>query len=430
MKSSLFYILLFLSVFNSHANTIEFLHDKDIEIKLMDAAYPTILEYAPAVNYPTSTIFQLGQAEIHFYLLSYKSKEYYLWVKDLSSSIEIDLSSPDINTSNILLISKSNWLSKKLNADNSELIDLQEIDLYYNQALDSLNGLAQSDAKYRAGNSFNTLVWDSRSAKRLFNFAVEHFNHQFDEKWIHSVPSYIQYWQLMYKLYYQYFHSNAFKELNNQEIKAEIESDFNYPESKTLVFHYFIRSGIALKALKGNLQFLKDNLSVKEKNIAEAAIQKQAVKVETNNQKIDFLFGIDIDGAMEGYFARDSSEKKNVLVFWSTWDSDMITEFNLLTDLKERFNEEYNYIHICMDAYETPEKTKAYIYQNRVGGFHLLPEQSSAFRKSNFRKELKIRDFPFYVLTDNQGKVMETESIPIEISNRLENKLNHFSTKK
>ncbi len=150
----------------------------------------------------------------------------------------------------------------------------------------------------------------------------------------------------------------------------------------------------------------------------------------SNSQKIDFIFGIDIDGAMSGYFARDSSERKNVMVFWSTWDRNMATEFNLLADLKEDFEEQYNFIHICIDAYETPEKTKSYIYQNRVGGFHLLPEQSNAFRKSSFKRDLKIRDFPFYVITDNDGKVMETESIPLEISNRLESKLKYFSTKK
>ncbi len=164
--------------------------------------------------------------------------------------------------------------------------------------------------------------------------------------------------------------------------------------------------------------------------LAEAYIQKQAIKDLSNKQKIDFLFGIDIDGAMEGYFARDSSEKKQVLIFWSTWDTNMASEFNLLLDLKESFKEHYNFIHICIDAYETPEKTKAFIYQNRVGGFHLLPEQSSAFRKSNFRKNEKIRDFPFYLLTDNYGNIIETEPVPLEISSRLENKLKYFSTKK
>ena len=85
----------------------------------------------------------------------------------------------------------------------------------------------------------------------------------------------------------------------------------------------------------------------------------------------------------------------------------MATEFNLLADLKEDYKREYTFIHICIDSYESPERTKSFIYRIGLGGFHLLPEQSNAFRKSNFRKDQKIRDFPFYVLTDNMGKLLK-----------------------
>ncbi|WMN11939.1 thioredoxin-like domain-containing protein [Marivirga salinae] len=424
------FLLILSSIINIHAKTITFLHDEDIEVKFQDAVHPQILDYAPQFIYPTSTIFQLAESKFHFYRLSFSEKEYYLWMEDLSTDIEINLSSPEINSSNVKMISKSDWYSAKVDLNNSALEELNEIDLYYANALDSLKRLAQTDDQFRAEKNYNTIVWNSRSAKNLYNLAIEKFSYQFDEKWINFIPAYTQYWQLMYKLYYQNYHVNSFKGLNKKEIKSTIDTDFNNPESNLLVFEHFFREGLTVSELKENYEFLKSDLDLKQQNLAEALIQSQAVKEVSRIQKIDFLFGIDIDGSMESYFARDSSEKKHVLVFWSTWDSRMTTEFNLLADLKNKFKEQYNFIHICIDAYEIPDKTKSFIYQNRVGGFHLLPEQSNAFRKSNFRKDQKIRDFPFYVLTDNSGKVIETESVPLEISNRLESKLKHFSTKK
>lgn len=431
MARLIFVLLLYSwSVLGIRASTITFLHDENMDVKIQDVLYPRILDYAPSYQYPTSTVFHLAQSDFNFYLLSFNSQQYYLWIEDSFLNLEIDLSNPANISSNAILISKSDWYSGKLVLNNATLEKLQEINLYYANALDGLNSLAQTDNQFRAEEDYDTIVWDSRSAKRLYNLAVEKFSYQFDEEWIYYSPAYNQYWQFLYTLYYQYYHTNSFKGQTKSEIKSTIETDFNYPESKVLVFHHFFREGLTLNELKENYELLKAEFSSRENTLAKAFIQRQAVKNLSRAKEVDFLFGIDIDGAMEGYFARDSSEKKHVLVFWSTWDPNMATEFNLLADLKKKFNERYNFIHICIDAYETPDKTKSFIYQNRIGGFHLLPEQSSAFRKSNFRKDQKIRDFPFYVLTDNSGKVIETESVPLEISSRLESKLKHFSTKK
>ncbi|WP_296619071.1 hypothetical protein [Marivirga sp.] len=432
MLVRLIFVLLLYSIFaiDIHASTITFLHEENVEVKLQDAVHLGTLDFAPKFIYPTATIFQLAESDTHFYLVSFKSKDYYLWTDDFSTGLEINLSNLEIKSTKYVFLSKEKWFSGELNFNNSKLESFHQIDLYYANALDSLNTLAQENDQFRAENTFNTLVWDSRSAKLLYNLAVEQFSYQFDEKWSHYIPSYAQYWQFMYKLYYQYFHTNSFKGLNKNEIKSAIESDFNNPESKLLIFHHFFNEGLSLNELNENYDFLKNDLSPREQEIAQALIQKQAIENISNAQGIDFLFGIDIDGAMEGYFARDSSEKKKVLIFWSTWDSNMVTEFYLLADLKDRFKEGYVFIHICIDAYEIPDKTRSFIYQNRVGGFHLLPEHSSAFRKSNYRKDLKIRDFPFYVLTENNGKVIETESIPLVVSDRLTSKLKHFSTKK
>jgi|GEM_PF-5897040 hypothetical protein len=428
----LFFVLLLysISVINIEANTLKFLHEENVVVKLKDPVHPDALAIAPKFKYPNATIFQLAETHFPFYLVSVKSEEYYLWMEDFSDNIEIDLSTPEKSSKNYILITKSSWLSDTLELNDPVLENLRQVDLYFTHALDSLKNLAQTNDQFRAEKNYNTIVWDGRSAKRLYNLAVEKFSYQFEENLIHYIPSYSQYWQFMYKLYYQYFHINSFKGLKKNEIESKIEADFNDPESRVLTFHYFFREGLSLNELKENYELLKGNLTFREKNLAEAFIQQQAIKDLSSNNSVDFLFGIDIDGAMEGYFARDSSRRKNILIFWSTWDSKMTTEFNLLDDLKDRFKKDYNFIHICIDAYETPEKTKSFIYQNRVGGFHLLPEQSNAFRTSNYRKALKIRDFPFYVLTDNSGKVIETESISLQISNRLENKLTQFGTKK
>ncbi|WP_375579207.1 hypothetical protein ABWH96_19740 [Marivirga tractuosa] len=423
-------LISFLFTYNGLAGTIEFVHDENSKVELKDSAYPNVLFFTPTFEYPRKTVFELSENDINFYLLDFNSKEYYLWIEDLSSGIEIDLSNANINTSNIVLISKKDWLAGTLSTKNSKFKKLHEIDLFYADALDSLHKLAQNDVKYRADNSYNTLVWDSRSAKQLFNFAMEQYDKEIDENWIHYVPAYTQYWKFIYKLYYQYFNANSLKSLSIKETKSKIEADFNYPQSEILVLHHFFRPGLALSELKENLQVLMEGLSFREKEIAEASIQMQAVNDLKTIQNIDFLFGIDIDGALESYFARDSSFSKNVLVFWSFWDKEMISEFNLLNKIKHKFEGDYNFINICIDAYESPEKVKSFIYQNKVGGFHLLPEQSNAFRKSNYRKNQKIRDFPFYILTDHEGTVIETESVSISVSNRLEHKLKHFKTKK
>jgi hypothetical protein len=421
-------LFLIVSAFNCDATTVHVLHDEGSKVRLQDPSYANTLFFAPKFEYPGKTIFELKGKDINFYSLSISSEEYYFWFEKSSGNIEIDLSGS--GSSNFILIAKSNWHLGKLESNSTSLNQLNEFDMLYKNALDSLMYLADNEEKFRAEKDFSTVVWDSRSAKRLYNLAVEKFTYQVDEKWVHFAPAYTHYWQLMYKLYYQYFHTNAFKGLKKYEIKSQIEEDFNYPESKLLVFHHFFREGLNSIDLKENYELLEDELDERETNLAEAFIQNQAVKELSYTRKIDFLFGIDIDGAMEGYFARDSSEKKNVLVFWSIWDSKMKTEFNLLVDLKRDYEEHYSFIHICIDAYETPERTKSLIYQNKVGGFHLLPEQANAFRKSNLRRDLKIRDFPFYVITDNSGKVIETEHIPLEVSKRLTNKIKEVSTKK
>jgi hypothetical protein len=411
-------------------STITFLHGENTEVSLKDAVHPRALEYIPKFEYLTSTVFHVAKSDFHFYLLCVNSKEYYFWFEDSPLHVEIDLSEAEINSSNVLVISKSNWLSGNIASNNSTLVKLNEVDLLYNNALDSLLNLASTDAQYRSTMDFNTIVWDSRSAKRLYNLAVEEFSYQIDERLFHFSPEYHLYWQFMYSLYYQYYHTNSFKGQTKSEIKSTILTDFSYPESKVLMFYHFFNNGLTFNELKENHELFKSELTLRQQKMAEALLQRQVVKEMSGTPKIDFLFGIDIDGAMEGYFARDSSEKKNVLVFWSIWDSKMKTEFNLLVDLKRDYEEHYSFIHICIDAYETPERTKSLIYQNKVGGFHLLPEQANAFRKSNLRRDLKIRDFPFYVITDNSGKVIETEHIPLEVSKRLTNKIKEVSTKK
>lgn len=168
-----------------------------------------------------------------------------------------------------------NWALKKV----------FEIDSYYANALDSLNNLAETNEQYRYENSFSTIVWDSRSAKRLYNFAVESFSYQIDENLIHYIPESANYWQLLYKLYYQYYHTNSFKGLNKKEIKFEIETDFPYPQSKSLVFHHFFHLGLSLNDLKENYELFETTLTEREKMLAEAYIQKQAIKDLSNKQK-------------------------------------------------------------------------------------------------------------------------------------------------
>jgi len=426
-----FGVLFFLVLaFNSIGSSITFIHEKNTKVKLADAAYSSSLSYSPKFEYNNSTVFELPELDVHFYLVSVNSKDYYLWLNDWSHNREIDLSNPLVNTSNTLFISKNNWLNNNWNLVHPDLGKLQEVERHFSNALDSINSLIETEDQYRKESSYNSIVWDSRSAKRLYNFAIDQFSDPIDSKMLPYSPSYVQFWELMYKLYYQYFHTNAFKGLSKKEIKSRIEMDFGSPESKTLWVYHFFRNGATLSELKENFHLFHDGLSRREKVIVEAVIQAQAIKDLSKNQKIVFLFGIDIDGAMEHYFARDSSEKKNLLVFWSVWNRDISTEFNKLSELKSSYGLSYNFIHICIDAYEAPEKARSFIYQNRVGGFHLLPEQSNAFRKSNYKKELQIRDFPFYILTDTKGEVIEKEVVPLELSSRLEMKLKFFSTKK
>ncbi len=276
----LIFVILFYSstIIYINASTLTFLHDENTKLKLQDAVHPELIEYAPQFIYPTSTVFQLGETDFRFYLLNFNSKDYYLWIDDLQKDIKIDLSHQKLNTGNIVLIDKSNWHSGNVKVNNSILKKLNEIDFYYANALDSLNELAQSDALFRSDQTYNTIVWDSRSAKRLYNLAVEKYSFQVEEKWVHYLPQYNQYWQLMYKLYYQNFHINSFKGQNVYEIKSTIESDFNSPETRVLVFHHFFRDGLTLKQLKENYEFLKDDLAEREKLMAEALIQRQAVK--------------------------------------------------------------------------------------------------------------------------------------------------------
>lgn len=424
-------ILLFLLIsIDGYAASITFTHGKNVKVKLQDAIYPQLLSYSPEFAYSTSTRYQLSNSDFHFYLLTLDNSRYYLWLKDTNTDFEIEVSNPELQEDNIVIVSIDQWQSGELYTANSDLKNINSIDVYYSIALDSLNTLASTDEAYSASIDYNAIVWNHRSAKRLFNFSIEYFNQQFEDGLIYFSPAYALYWQLMYKLFYQYFHSNAFKGLTKTEMKSKIKDDFQNPESRLLVFHHFFRKGLSLLELEENYQLFRKDLSNMEKKLAQSLIQKQKIKEASTNAHIDFIFGIDIDGAMDGYIARDSSQKQTVLIFWSIWNKDMATEFNLLADLKQAYESRYNFVHICIDAYETPEKAKSFIYQNRVGGYHLLLEQSNAFRKSKYKKEFKISDFPFYLIMDNEGEIIQTESIPLIISDRLEEKLKMASTKK
>jgi hypothetical protein len=405
------------------AGSITFKHEEDVKVKIQDAIYPQLLSYSPDFEYPTSTIYQLGDSGFHFYLLTLHNSKYYLWIKNANTDFEIDISNPEREEDKIIIVSKDQWQSGGLNTPNAELNKLNRMDVYYSNALDNLKELALSDDNFSAKIDYNVIVWNHRSAKRLFNYSIEYFNKQFEDELIYYSPNFALYWQLMYKLYYQYFHTNTFKGLTKIEMKSKIEADFRDPESKLLVFHHFFRMGLPVSELEENYQLFGNDLSTREKKLIRSLIQQQKVKETAFNFKIDFVFGIDIDGAMASYIARDSSEMLTVIIFWSIWDKDMAHEFNLLADLKQEYEAKFNFVHICIDAYEIPEKAKSFIYQNRVGGYHLLPEQSYAFRKSKYKKDFKIRDLPFYLIMDNEGKNIQTESIPLMISNRLEEKL-------
>ncbi len=235
-----------------YAGTLTFLHGEKTEVKLRDAVYPDLLAYAPTFQYPSATIFQLKETDFPFYSVKFNSKEYYLWVEDPSVNTNVNLENLDTSTASYALITKSNWLNGKIDSKIGLLKKVFEIDSYYANALDSLNNLAETNEQYRYENSFSTIVWDSRSAKRLYNFAVESFSYQIDENLIHYIPESANYWQLLYKLYYQYYHTNSFKGLNKKEIKFEIETDFPYPQSKSLVFHHFFHLGLSLNYLKEN----------------------------------------------------------------------------------------------------------------------------------------------------------------------------------
>jgi hypothetical protein len=358
------------------------------------------------------------------------NSKYYMWIKNSDLEVQIEASNPESIEDDIIITSIDKWQSENFKTPSGELNQLNEIDTYYSLALDNLRQLAWEDHHYRYELAYNSIVWDHRSAKRLFNLAMEKYNPAFESSLIAYSPAYNQYWQLMYNLYYQYFHSNAFKGLKDSEIKSKIETDFPKPESKFLVFHHFFKYGLPLVTLEEHYQLFKNQLNPKEKELAKLIIQHQKIKDQTFEAKLDFIFGIDIDGAMEGFIARDSSQKHYILVFWSIWNKDMAHEFNLLANLKYNYNDQFNFVHIAIDAYESPEKAKAFLYKNRVGGYHLLPEQSNAFRKSIYRKEYKTMDLPYYLILDKDGKSINSESIPLVVSNRLEEKLKDISTKK
>ncbi|WKV13788.1 TlpA family protein disulfide reductase [Marivirga harenae] len=423
-------LLFFFSTLELSASSVTFKHKENFKIKLQDPTYPQLISYFPKFAYPTSTEFQLVGMDFHFYLLSLNDTQYYLWIKDINLDFEIEVSQPERNDQDILIVSVEKWRSGNLSLSNSKLKKLNSIDLYYSKALDSIEHLALSDDKYGAETGYNTTVWSHRSAKRLFNFAIENYNQEFEENIVGYSSKYVKYWQLMYKLFYQYFHTSAFKGLKKIEMKSEIESDFGEPESNALVFYHFFRIGLPLSELEENYQLLKGDLSDREKNIVQELIQMQKLKELSVRSEIDFIFGIDIDGAMENYISRDSSERSYLLVFWSIWDTDIAHEFNLLEDLKLEVKDNFRFVHICIDAYEVPEKTKAFIYQNRIRGHHLLPEQSNAFRKSRYKNDLNIRNFPFYIILDKKGEIIESESMSLIISDRLEEKLIKAGAKK
>ena len=84
-----------------------------------------------------------------------------------------------------------------------------------------------------------------------------------------------------------------------------------------MILTHFFNLGWSVGDMRNHLMLLEGSMNQRGKAVAESIIQRASQSFYYQGAATEFLFGVDVDAALESFFAMDSIDKKVLILFWS-----------------------------------------------------------------------------------------------------------------
>jgi len=425
------FLLLCLAVsnhlFSAATVLVEVEHQENVKVKLKDAALGGYLTYQPIFDFPEKTTFGLDDGSFTLLEIIVDDEPYLLYVQ--GSYININLKSAKIKSDAYFLFKRKKDFFET-NVNGKWLLHLFEIEKYYKNHLTSIDSLIQVDNAY--GYQENGVkYWDKRSAKKLLNYIDKHYDNEQDFKLKYNSPSFIKFSEILYSLAFQYSEKDISRTLSIEEQYDLIENTMPKGLGQSVTLYHFFRPSAPLVVMESAStvdQFKR--LDSRIKFAAQKSIElKKANILPSTASEINWVVGFDVDESLNAFFAKRDYKKPALIIFWTTFGGAMDYEYHHLKQLQSTFGDYFDFVYVCVNAFEQEQKAKAIIKREGLNGNHLFPKSADAFWKSEW-KDKKISTLPFYVLTDANEEVVLAVETPLDFNKRISAQMNKIKKSK
>lgn len=418
MRLIFFAILIFISnqLMSAATVLVEVIHQKNVKVRLRDAALTDYLVYDPIFDFPDKTTFGLDDGSFTLLEVTVSRDIYYLYLK--GSFITIDLIDSKIKSDAFFLFKKKKDFFNT-NVNGKWLLHLFDIELFYHQYIHSIDSLLNVDNSYgqiKNGERF----WDKRSAKKLLNFLDKKYTTEQDFQLKYHSPSYIEYTSILYQLAYQFNGKELLNTLSIEKQFEEVQSKIAPSLKDAVLLHHFFRPSVPFSIMEGAFaaQYM-GQLDQRIYSTAKAVLSRSKNKKDLNSKpEVDWIFGLDVDEALSSFFQKQELKKPSIVIFWTTFGSAMDYEYYHLRELYAQYGSRFNFIFVCVNAFEQEQKAKAIVLREKLNGHHLFTKNADAFWKSEWKNK-RINTLPFYMIIDDREAILETIDIPLDYASLL-----------
>lgn len=102
----------------------------------------------------------------------------------------------------------------------------------------------------------------------------------------------------------------------------------------------------------------------------------------------------------------DSSKIYTLIHFWGSWCSPCIATLPKLKDLHGKFSEMVQFIGFPFESMKDINKAKKYMDKYEMKWEQIIQLRDDPFNKADVVRELKIDEFPTYILINSRGKII------------------------
>lgn len=395
---------------------IEVLHDEDVKIQVTDAALSNYVAYEPVFEFPEKTTFGLEERNFTLLQLSVDNEIYFLYVK--GSYITIDFKNAKVRSDAFFLFKKRKDFFKK-DVNGKWLLHLFQIEAFYARQLNRVDSLVKNDKSYGFTDN-NTLYWNKKTAKKLLNNLNSHYTNEQDFKLKYSSPSYLKFAELIYNLSFKY----SEKDINpSSSVEAQYQTIYKNAlpgMAQAMVLHHFFRPSTPLVLMESaNNAAVFDTLDAQIKYAAAKSIEnRKANLLPSEILNASYKTAYDVDASLRNFFNERSRSRPTVIIFWTTFTYAMDFEFYQMRQLHNRYGDYFDFVYVCLNAFEEEQKARAIIKRERLHGTHLFPKTKDAYWKSSYKGN-EISALPFYVITDVNNDVILAVDKPLDYDRRI-----------